>query len=237
MSQPKTSEGSDAAAAHSALVQALAQFLDPPRVEQALALWALRCQGEGSLFQRLDRYCREIADGFGLHGKEVALHLDVLRTLQNPAGQTLPGSLEPPVQEKAADLSLRRRENPLDTATPARSTSGGVLQSFYAALEVQLARELPPGVTPARLRRTLIRHAQTLPRPQQHAASLWWSGQIGALRGDWPAGGCGTALANVMYVALAELLGPVHADRCFTQAVARLEASKDPALAAIRRFL
>ena len=60
---------------------------------------------------------------------------------------------------------------------------------------------------------------------------------MSTLDGDWPAGGHGTLLVNVMYVALAELLGPVRADACFTHAVDRLEASGAPALIGIRRYL
>jgi hypothetical protein len=72
---------------------------------------------------------------------------------------------------------------------------------------------------------------------QRIAVVQWCTGEASALHGQWPAEGHGTVLVNLIYVALAELIGPVRADRAFGQAVADLESSGDAALAEIRRYL
>ncbi|MBN9204673.1 hypothetical protein [Methylibium petroleiphilum] len=229
------SRDNDPVTVRRALAHALAEYLEAPRVRDAVMLWCQQFQGRGALFLGLSRYCRQIADGFGLAGKEAELHLRIFRALQSdprrlpddplssqPFESTEPGSLPP---------------GSVAPVAPRLGEGVAALQAFFAAIEAQLSRDLPVGLTPARVRRALIRHAASLPRPQQHAASLWWSGQVSTLDGDWPAGGHGTLLINVMYVALAELLGPVRADACFTQAVDRLEASGVPALTGIRGYL
>lgn len=220
----------DPLVARRALAHALGDYLDRHRVHDALTLWSRSFEGRDSLVVSLNRYCRQVAQAFGLAGKEAELHLKVFRALQSDP-RLLPD--DPLTQPPRA-----RTEAPSAGSTqPPANGSAAVMRRFYLALEEQLARDLPPGITPARVRRTLIRHAAALPRAQQHAASLWWSDQVSSLGGEWPAGGAGTALVNVMYVSLAELAGPVRADQCFTEAVRKLEASDDPALAEIRRFL
>ncbi|WP_428420104.1 hypothetical protein [Methylibium sp.] len=229
------SRDNDPTTVRRALAQALGDYLDGPRVRDAVTLWSRQFQGRGALFLGLSRYCRQIADGFGLSGKEAELHLKIFRALQSDPQRLPDDPLSSQPFEATEPGSL-----PPGTVVPTAIRLGegaAAMQAFYAAIEAQLSRDLPVGLTPARVRRTLIRHAVGLPRPQQHAASLWWSGQVTSLDGDWPAGGHGTQLVNVMYVALAELLGPVRADLCFTQAVARLEASGDAALTEIRHYL
>jgi hypothetical protein len=238
--------------ARRALAHALGEYMDRGRVRDAVALWSPHFEGQGSVSAALNRYCRHMADSFGVAGREAELQLKIFRALQTDPQELPQDPLSVPPDDaptQPAGLSDTARAGPssLPASTPlgrspgGRSSSAGcgaaLLQAFYAAIEEQLARDLPPDVTLARIRRTLIRHATTLPRPQQHAASLWWSGQVSALDGEWPAGGHGTALVNVIYIALAELLGPVRADQCFTQAVARLEASGDSARTNIRRYL
>jgi hypothetical protein len=266
---PVQSVASEVAAVRNALSQALAEFLDPPRVDLALQLWRRRYEGDDSLFLRLTFYCREIVQQHGLVGHEASLHTAMLRALKRSmpmSSTTSNGHFAVPAQRlgehgsKAAQVSVsevvsapsrKRNTQPAQTVPaslapepapevsvpPQRSTDARVLQAFYMALEAQLARQLPPGVTPARVRRTLIRHARALPHEQRHPASLWWSGQVNVLEGDWPVGGFGNGLVKVMSSALTELLGAAHADRCFKQAVARLEASRDTALHSIRRYL
>ncbi|HSV69613.1 MAG TPA: hypothetical protein VLI72_05835 [Methylibium sp.] len=242
----------DPVAARRALAHALGAYLDRVRVRDAVALWSAHFEGQGSLFVALNRYCRQVAESYGLVGLEAELHLRVFRALQgdpralpdDPLSQP-PGDDErtaPAALDALASAGPPSRPGPPRSEPPSGSGAGShrsaaLLQVFYAAIESQLARDLPPGITPARVRRTLIKHAAGLPRPQQHAASLWWSNQVSVLGGDWPAGGHGTALVNVIYVSLAELVGPVRADQCFTQAVARLERGGDPAHAEIRRYL
>lgn len=231
----RASRDNDPVTVRRALAHALAEYLEAPRVRDAVMLWCQQFQGRGALFLGLSRYCRQIADGFGLAGKEAELHLRIFRALQSDP-QRLP---DDPLSSQPFEATEPGSLPPGSVAPVAPRLGEGVaaLQAFFAAIEAQLSRDLPVGLTPARVRRALIRHAASLPRPQQHAASLWWSGQVSTLDGDWPAGGHGTLLINVMYVALAELLGPVRADACFTQAVDRLEASGVPALTGIRGYL
>lgn len=224
---------SDPTTVRRALAHALHDYLDASRVRDAVVLWHQQFDGQGALFLGLSRYARQIARQFGLAGKEAELHLKMFRALQTDP-RRLP---DDPLTSLPFETTEPGRLPPGAAVPRPLGEGAAVLQAFHAALEAEMARDLHVGLTPARMRRTLIRQARTLPRPQQHAASLWWSGQVATLDGDWPAGGYGTNLVNVMYVALAELLGPARADACFTQAVARLEASGDPALAAIRRYL
>jgi hypothetical protein len=259
----------DVAAARAALAQALAEFLDPPRVDLALQLWRRRYEGDDSLFLRLTFYCREVVQQHGLAGQEANLHTAMLRAIQRSlpmSTATSAVSFEPTAPLGGAEAGFkgsahvsvsasvaapaRKRAVPVAQTVPAelepaqevivpppRSSDARVLQAFYMALEAQLARQLPPGVTPARVRRTLIRHARALPHDQRHPVSLWWSGQVNVLEGEWPMGGQGSALVKVMHSALTELLGAAHAERCFKQATARLEASRDSTLHCIRRYL
>lgn len=267
--RPQPAVGSDAAAARKALTHALAEFLDPPRVDLALQLWRRRYEGDDSLFLRLTFYCREVVQQHGLAGQEANLHTAMLRAIQrippmsvapstgnfeltSPMGisdagvrsvahMSVSSSVAAPARKKALPAApayapeLEAVEQV--TIPPPRSTDARVLQAFYMALEAQLARHLPSGVTPARVRRTLIRHARALPHGQRHPVSLWWSGQVNVLEGDWPIGGHGNALVKVMESALTELLGAAHAKRCFEQAATRLEASRDSTLHCIRRYL
>ena len=62
-------------------------------------------------------------------------------------------------------------------------------------------------------------------------------GAHGRLAGAVPARGLGTQLINAAYVALAESLGPVRADACFTSIVREFEQASDPALSGIRSYL
>ena len=238
--------GGDPVAARRALAFALAEYLDTGGVREAVLLWAQHFEGQGSLFVGLSRYCRQIAERFGLAGREAELHLKIFRALQADPQQLPEDPLSLPPSDGLTTTPAWLDPRPAEAAAvpssgPAATVQAGAgartLQAFFAAVEEQLARDTPPGLTPARLRRTLIRHAPSLPRPQQQAASLWWSGQVGSLGGEWPAGGHGTTLVNVIYVTLAELVGPARADRCFTLAVQRLTATRDATLAEIRRYL
>lgn len=225
----------DPVAARRALAHALADYLNRAGVREAVAMWSARFEGKGSLFVTLHRYCGEVADRFGLGGREAELHLKIFRALQTDPRELPadPLSVPPPHAPRAV---AGEGESGASVGLEG-SPSAALLEAFWVEIETQLARDLPVGVTPARLRRALIREAVQLPKAHRHAASLWWSAQVSSLGGEWPAGGVGTALVNVMYVALAELLGPTRADQCFTQAVTRLETAADPALAGIRRYL
>lgn len=230
-------QGRDPVAVRRSLAYALGAHLDRRRVRDAVVLWSEQFEGQGSLFVALQRYCRQVAQSYGLAGREAELQLTVFRALQSQPSDLPqdPLSVPPGDDERTAPTPLS--EAPRVAAAAGASASAAVMQAFYAAVEEQLVRDLPPGVTPVRVRRTFIRYASGLPRPRQHAASLWWSNQVPLLSGDWPPGGHGTALVNVIYVALAELLGPRRADECLTQAVMRLERSGEPGLTDIRRWL
>ncbi|EWS57075.1 hypothetical protein X551_00017 [Methylibium sp. T29] len=102
------SRDNDPVTVRRALAHALAEYLEAPRVRDAVMLWCQQFQGRGALFLGLSRYCRQIADGFGLAGKEAELHLRIFRALQSdprrlpddplssqPFESTEPGSLPP----------------------------------------------------------------------------------------------------------------------------------------------
>lgn len=213
----------DPVATRRALVLALSDYLESERVREAITLWHHHFENSGSIFVGLNRYCRQVAQAFGLSGKEAELHLKIFRALQ-----AAPDTLPPDPLSRPSAVEQPR-------ASAAASGSARTLAAFFAEIEALVARE--PGLSAGFWRRAALARANALPGPARLAVGGWWRGELSSLGGDWPAGGLGTALVNVIYVALADLLGPVRADQCFTQAVGRLEASDDPALRSIRQYL
>ena len=71
----KLLQDKDPVAARRALAFVLGGYLDRRRVRDAVALWSTHFEGQGSLFVALQRYCRQIADSYGLAGREAELHL------------------------------------------------------------------------------------------------------------------------------------------------------------------
>jgi hypothetical protein len=237
-----------------ALMWALQPYLDADRAREAAALWQPPdASGPASVMVGLSRYCRLIGQRFGLQGKEAELHLRIIRALQaqglgatrNPSTpeRTAPHASEPPNRpwQGPSTMDMARAAQPgvpgsaNDSQPP--GTSALVVQRFLEAVEQMVAREAPMSYNAPHWRHTLIRHAGRLPEPVLRHATDWLWGRTNVLMGDWPARGAGTRLINAAYVALAEWVGPVKADACFTRVVRDFEGSGDVHLAGVRRYL
>ena len=232
---PMAYPGKDALLARRALAHALSTYLDSERVYDAVSLWSQTADSQASLLAGLTRYCRQVAELFGLSGREAELHLKILRAMKMDP-RLLPDDPLSPRTPAAGPVGLHTPASAL-SATPAPNSSAPLLQKFFGLLEDQLLRESPAGAVQVALRRSLVGLATQLPPTQRIAVVQWCTGEVSALHGNWPAGGHGTVLVNLIYVALAELIGPVRADRALGVAVAELESSGDPALSEIRRYL
>jgi hypothetical protein len=234
-----------------ALLWALDAYLDAPQAEQALHLWQPSTQA--SALSGLSRYCRSVAQKFGLQGREAELHLRIVRAIQTTgaggARRAPEGSAEPPSAASAgAHAGLERvdtRPASLDALVHSVSANDSVppglanlaVQRFLEATEAVAARECPGQFTTQRWRQCLLRHTTRFPKPLQQQVADWLWGHADSLPGDWPARGAGTRLINAAYVALAEWVGPVRADAAFTQIVKGFENSADPTLSGVRRYL
>ena len=230
---PMAYPGKDALLARRALAHALSTYLDSDRVHDAVSLWNQTADGQASLLAGLTRYCKQVAELFGLSGREAELHLKILRAMKMDP-RLLPDDPLSPRASAAVPIGLNAPESAA-SATP--NSSALLLQKFFGLLEDQFTRESPTGAANLALRRSLVGLAKQLPPAQRIAVVQWCTGETPALQGQWPAGGHGTVLVNLIYVALAELIGPVRADRALGLAVADLEASGDAALKEIRRYL
>jgi hypothetical protein len=231
----------DAVAVRRALAAGLAAYVEAPVARAAVQLWVRDFEGRGNVLGALGRWCREVGARFGVAGREAELHLKVFRALQQPANELPddPLASQPPPDDADTEPdrldALPSQPPPLP---PAISPSARLLMAFCNALEREVAREPAGGLTVAKLRRAWIAAAPgALPTGAQRAAINWWSGQVSQLAGDWAAAKLTTKLVNLVYVVLAEQLGPVAADRCFTAAVRALESDGDPLLRDIRRHL
>jgi hypothetical protein len=215
----------DPAIARRALAYGLLGYLDAPSVKQAVELWHAEFEGEQSMMVGLNRYCRQVAKLFGLQGKEAELHLRVFRAMQADPKQL-------PRDPLASTLGPSAGHAETLSSAPV-APGAGVIEAFFATVEACIARE------PAAqgLRRALLSQASKLPLRLQKPLVAWWSGAGSGLDGDWPATGAGTQVINLIYVALAECLGPTRADKVFTEAVGLLERSADPVHRAIRSYL
>lgn len=211
---------------------ALSAYLSPEQARQAAALWQ-RPTGDtpASAMAGLSRYCRQVAQQFDLVGREAELHLRIVRALKAQAqaqGHTpsQPGGL--PELESSAHLKR---------ITDLPSGSALLMQRFLEATEMHLRSELGAAHSPQRWRQSLVAHIKRVPVGNMHQLSDWLWGRTAGLQGQWPARGLGTQLINAAYVALAEALGPVRADACFTTIVREFEQASDPSLSGIRSYL
>lgn len=236
-----------------ALMWALQPYLDAERAGEAAALWQPpEASGSASAMVGLSRYCRMVGQRFGLQGKEAELHLRIIKALQTqglgaarPAhasdGGAVAADASRPVwsSEPASTGRPREPSGPGGSANDSQPAGAAalVVQRFLEMVEQAVAREAPMSYSPPRWRHTLIRHAGRLPEPVLRLATEWLWGRTSMLVGDWRPGGAGTRLVNAAYVALAEWVGPVKADACFTRIVREFEASGDPCLTGVRRFL
>lgn len=219
-----TATGKDPVRVRRALALALEEFVDALRVQEAVELWHRQFERQFSLHFGLHRYSKEVAHVLGLSGRENELHLKMFQAL-SVSLERLPadplGSQEPLIAPVSG----------AGVATPSART----VQGFYEAVEERARQD--GRVRVQRLRQAVLAQAAGWPGPARRSLAAWWEGTAGGLHGQWPAGGLGTQFVNAVYVALTELLGPVQADQCFTQAVARLESGPDREIAGIRRYL
>jgi hypothetical protein len=229
-----------------ALLWALGGYLSETQAQQALGLWRASPQqaAQASALAGLSRYCRSVAQQFGLQGREAELHLRIVRAIQ-ASGAARPGT-DVATSEPAARLDkVDTRPAPLEDALQSRSANDSVppglanlaVQRFLEAIEMVVERECSAQYTPQRWRQGLLRHTARFPKPLQLQVAEWLWGHVDSLPGDWPARGAGTRLINAAYVALAEWVGPVRADAAFTQIVKGFENSADPTLSGVRRYL
>ena len=230
---PMASPGKDALLARRALAHALSAYLDSARVHDAVSLWSQTADSQASLLTGLTRYCKQVGEMFGLSGREAELHLKILRAMK------MDPSLLPddPLSTRASAAVPIGFHPPESVTSSTPHSSALLLQKFFGLLEDQFKRESPTGAANVALRRSLVGLAKQLPPTQRIAVVQWCTGEASALHGHWPAGSHGTVLVNLMYVALAERIGPVRADRALGQVVANLEASGDATLTEIRRYL
>jgi hypothetical protein len=219
-------------AANRALVSALSTYLDAERAELAASQWR-RPGDQHSAMWGLSRYCRLVAQQFGLQGKEAELHLGIIRAMRAQGLGAAPSSESPPPEARQTRVEPGLSAN--DSLPP--GLAAVAVQRFVESVEQCVAREAPQIYSAQRWRQSLLVHAQRMhPVLLQHFADWLW-GQTPQLQGDWPARGAGTRLVNTAYVALAEWLGPVRADACFTAIVREFENSQDPVLSGVRRYL
>ncbi|HET6789319.1 MAG TPA: hypothetical protein VFW84_08645 [Aquabacterium sp.] len=212
-----------------ALMLALGAYLAPDQARHAASLWRGPASGQGSVMSGLSRYCRAVAQQFGLQGKEAEMHLSIIRAMR-AQGIGRAQAAEPP---QTARIEPGLSAN--DSVPP--GISAVAVQRFVEAVEQCVAREAPDTYSPQRWRQSLLVHARRIPPVLLQQAADWLWGRSPQLTGDWPARGAGTRLINTAYVTLAEWLGPVRADACFTAIVREFENSQDPLLAGVRRYL
>lgn len=217
----------DADQALQAVCWALSAYLAPAQINEAAALWQPAGNGEASsMLVGLSRYCRLVGQRFDLRGREAELHLRIIRALQAQNQ----GKPTPPPDARAPEL-------PPTLPVVTGMAGGPLVQRFLEAIEQQVQREAGSQYSAERWRQSLVRHCGRLPRDALQRASDWLWGQTSVLVGQWPARGAGTHLINGAYVALAEWLGPVRADACFTRVVSEFERSHDPVLMGVRAYL
>lgn len=230
------------ASTRKALVWALRAYLSAPEAEQAADLWQPGPSAQGTAIAGLSRYCRAVARQFSLAGREAELHLRIIRAMQTMGqGATLP---EESLTTEGRGGAMGSRVDSLDSRVNTSANDSVppglpvvAVQRFLEAMEQVAARECPDTYSPTVWRQSLLIHAKRIPQHLRVHAADWLWGRSTSLNGDWPARGAGTRLINTAYVTLAEWVGPVRADACFTAIVREFENSQDPALADVRRYL
>lgn len=218
------------AATRRALLHALGAYLTPEQACDAAALWRAPTAAQGSAMSGLSRYCRAVAQQFGLQGKEAEMHLGIIRAMRAQ------GVGAPPTRESSPQTARIEPGLSANDSVPP-GISAVAVQRFVEAVEQCVAREAPDSYSPQRWRQSLLAHGRRIPPVLLQQAADWLWGRSPQLMGDWPARGAGTRLINTAYVTLAEWLGPVRADACFTAIVREFENSQDPLLAGVRRYL
>lgn len=232
MPSTAANEATVPASTRKALVWALRAYLRPPEAEQAADLWQPSPSAPGVATAGLSRYCRVVARQFALVGREAELHLRIIRAMQATGqGAVLPE--ESSLSDGRVNASVSTSAN--DSVPPGLPVVA--VQRFLEAMEQVAVRECPDIYSATLWRQSLLIHAQRIPSHLRAHAADWLWGRSTSLNGDWPARGAGTRLINTAYVTLAQWMGPVRADACFTAIVREFEASQDPVLSDVRRYL
>ena len=222
-----------------ALMWALQAYMDVDQARLAAALWQPPADGQASAMAGLSRYCRLVGLRFGLQGREAELHLRIIRAMQAQARAARPLGW-PPGPRTEPELPLRQMEPALsanDSVPPSGPAGALVVQRFIERVEQALAREAPADYSAQRWRQSVLRQARQVPPLGLQQLNDWLWGRSVHLAGDWPPRGAGTRLVNTVYVALAQWLGPVKADACFTAIVREFEREGDAHLSVIRSYL
>jgi hypothetical protein len=226
-----------------ALVWALGAYLDPQNALAAAQLWQPGLGGGApgsSALAGLSRYCRLVAARFGLQGKEAELHLRIIRGLQAKPAELVSTPVKPDLdkrQEPALNHPNQIAVHSANDSVPPTEGTAVCVQRFLEAIEGAVSRECPERYGAKPWRQSLLVHTSRLHKTQIEQLAAWLWGHSDGLHGEWPARGAGTRVINAAYVALAQWLGPVRADACFTQVVREFENSQDPVLMSVRRYL
>ena len=218
-------------AARRALYLALTLHMEKADAISAVELWQPPAGDSANPLSGLRRYCHEVAQRFGLVGREAELHLSILRSMK---GQ----GISRPVQD-ANNPSSSGADYPSAMAVPPLRTepSAYLMQQFLEAIEKKVAQELPGMYTPLKWREALLSQLKRLKPVNLADIQNWLGGRTAALQVVWPPRAEGTRLLNAAYVVLAQWLGPVKADAVFTQVLSQFEAGQDPQLKTIRHYL
>ncbi|MBL8473170.1 MAG: hypothetical protein JNM98_15345 [Rhodocyclaceae bacterium] len=229
--------------AQQVLRSVLRGYIPEARLAQALHVWQEECKRGQSVFIVLTHFCKRMGSEFGLRGREPELHLRIFQALQDarsaalvkaPEGATAAGQRvragrkAAPAVPASPPAPAAASAPPPAGAEPSRavgSASSRLIERFFLLVETLLKRD--HGWSPRQWHEACAAQIASQEPPwsdRERAAFVAWLGGSSAnLAGAWPAGSAGTRAVNLMYVALAESLGPMLADRMFTRAVALLE--------------
>ncbi len=217
--------------ARRALYLALTLRLEKDDAIQAVDMWQPFKGHEHNPLVGLRRYCQEVALRFGLQGREAELHLSIIKSLKAQglmSGLTdSPDSTPPHANTLQAPVAQ----------PPSRNDAAQLMQQFMQAVEAHVSVEVSGQYSPERWRQSLMQQINKTKSISDAHLQDWLSDRASRLQGEWPSRGRGTQLINVVYVVLAQWLGPVKADACFTSIVNRFEKSSAPYLRDIRSYL
>lgn len=218
-------------AARRALYLALTLHMEKADAIAAVEMWRPPSGEAANPLSGLRRYCHEVAQRFGLVGREAELHLSILRSMK---GQ----GISRPVLDPN-NPSTSGSDYPDAVAVPPLRTepSAHLMQQFLEAVEKKVAQELPGMYTPVKWREALLPQLKRLKPMNLADIHNWLGGRSATLQAVWPPRAEGTRLLNAVYVVLAQWLGPVKADSVFTQILTQFEAGQDPHLKSIRTYL
>ncbi len=211
-------------AARRALYLALTLHLEKNDAITAVELWRPPEGDAANPLSGLRRYCHDVANRFGLVGREAELHLSILRSMK---GQ----GISRPVSDPNNPISSGSDYPNAMAVPPLRiEPSAHLMQQFLETVERRVAQELPTLYSPLKWREALMPQLKRLKPVNLADIHNWLGGRTTSLQVVWPPRAEGTRLMNAVYVVLAQWLGPVKADAVFTQILAQFESGQDPHL-------